>query len=651
MLMTARSGSAAAAVAGCSAQRPRRPAGQHNALSRRNVARTRRQTSAPLAAGASAATAADAARKAGGSTDGSSDSLTQRMFRQMEQNQAAGAQALGAGGSTSYQALQRADAAWRDLRTRMVWGPRPQFVRETGQKLEAAPEYDVAVCGGTLGIFLACSLQLRGLRVAVVERGPLAGRAQEWNISKKEVEELVELGVLSQQDVEASISVEFNPVRVGFAGGSDLWTRDVLNLGVSPARLVAAARARFEEAGGVVLERTPLSGMVVHPNGVALQLADSNSGSSSNGAAAGAAQSQQQQQLTARLVLDAMGHASPVVQQVRWGQKPDGVCLVVGTCARGFDPAQNTTGDVIYTCTPSQPPAAAGSSGDAAAAAAAEAVNNCQLFWEAFPAGSGPADRTTYLFTYLDASPSRPSLEALLSEYWRRMPEYQGVKLEDLQMLRILFGWFPTYRDSPLAPRFARVLQVGDASGIQSPLSFGGFGALTRHLGRLTAAVAEALEANSLDARSLALINAYSPGLSGAWMLQRAMSIPADLRSYRTDFINRLLAGNFKAMEKLGEPTLKPFLQDVIQLGPLVRTMGQQMVMEPLLVPQILLRVGPAAMADWLLHLLGLAAYTFLDWDLKKYEPLVDKLPPKPRFIMRRTLENIKFGAGKDYRL
>lgn len=39
----------------------------------------------------------------------------------------------------------------------------------------------------------------------------------------------------------------------------------------------------------------------------------------------------------------------------------------------------------------------------------------------------------SYLFTYLDASPSRPSLEALLSEYWRRMPEYQGVQLEDLQ--------------------------------------------------------------------------------------------------------------------------------------------------------------------------------------------------------------------------
>jgi hypothetical protein len=157
------------------------------------------------------------------------------------------AAALGAGGATTYEALRRADAAWCDLRTRRVWGPRPEFVRTTGQKLEAAPEVDVAVCGGTLGIFLACSLQQRGengcnccgaclgvpfimlaavmftlcgpapnlpcsslmpavmalppyafpsvacagLRVAVLERGPLQGRAQEWNISRKELVELV----------------------------------------------------------------------------------------------------------------------------------------------------------------------------------------------------------------------------------------------------------------------------------------------------------------------------------------------------------------------------------------------------------------------------------------------------------------------------
>ena len=137
-----------------------------------------------------------------------------------------------------------------------------------------------------------------------------------------------------------------------------------------------------------------------------------------------------------------------------------------------------------------------------------------QLFWEAFPAGSGPEDRTTYMFTYIDAEPQRyvqpgqhhvsaltvraylmraevvvircfngsdslsirrslkhhficgallkliestttesredlafsdkwhgcrPSLETMLEEYWQLMPEYQGVRLEDLQVLRILF--------------------------------------------------------------------------------------------------------------------------------------------------------------------------------------------------------------------
>jgi hypothetical protein len=65
---------------------------------------------------------------------------------------------------------------------------------------------------------------------------------------------------------------------------------------------------------------------------------------------------------------------------------------------------------------------------------------------QAFPAGSGPRDRTTYMFTYLDATPNRPSLEQMLEDYWDLMPPYQGIKLEDVEILRVLFGLFPTYR-------------------------------------------------------------------------------------------------------------------------------------------------------------------------------------------------------------
>jgi hypothetical protein len=69
------------------------------------------------------------------------------------------------------------------------------------------------------------------------------------------------------------------------------------------------------------------------------------------------------------------------------------------------------------------------------------------------------------------------------------------------------------------------VLQIGDASGIQSPLSFGGFGALTRHLARLTTALTDALSTDALSAGDLGLINGYNPGLSSAWMLQVGVGV------------------------------------------------------------------------------------------------------------------------------
>lgn len=43
---------------------------------------------------------------------------------------------------------------------------------------------------------------------------------------------------------------EFNPVRMGFKGISEITTRDVLNCGVSPERLLDVVKQRFLDAGG-----------------------------------------------------------------------------------------------------------------------------------------------------------------------------------------------------------------------------------------------------------------------------------------------------------------------------------------------------------------------------------------------------------------
>ena len=36
----------------------------------------------------------------------------------------------------------------------------------------------------------------------------------------------------------------------------------------------------------------------------------------------------------------------------RFGKQPDGICIVVGTCASGFDPEKNTYADLLYSNTP-----------------------------------------------------------------------------------------------------------------------------------------------------------------------------------------------------------------------------------------------------------------------------------------------------------
>mmetsp|Transcript_24284 Transcript_24284/g.57884 ORF Transcript_24284/g.57884 Transcript_24284/m.57884 type:complete len:429 (-) Transcript_24284:330-1616(-) len=349
---------------------------------------------------------------------------TQKIFEDVESRGQTGPQVGGAGGRTTYEGLQSLDKVWEAIRTQPTGssaGSPPKFVQEVAFPLANSPEVDVVICGGTLGIFLATSLQLRGFKVALVERNSLGGRSQDWNISWKELREVIELGVISEAEAKAAVSIEFNPIRAVFHGAEDkaVWTRDVLNLGVSPAKLVSSARQRFEAEGGIVLERCGVDGIEVHPNGARLKLS-----------------SDDRKELTARLVLDCMGHSSPAARQLRWGTKPDGICLVVGCCARGPWP-DNTYADIIATATPLQP--------------ADAPVTNLQYFWEAFPAGSHPQDRTTYMFTYIDAEPHRPTLQDLFEDYWRLMPQYQGVKLADLEVGPPPVSTVPP-QQSPLPP-------------------------------------------------------------------------------------------------------------------------------------------------------------------------------------------------------
>jgi lycopene cyclase CruP len=328
--------------------------------------------------------------------------------------------------------------------------------------------------------------------------------------------------------------------------------------------------------------------------------------------------------LTTRLLLDAMGHFSPIAQQARSGQKPDAVCLVVGSCAQGFP--ENTTGDLLASFTPLQ--------------------NQCQYFWEAFPARDG---RTTYLFTYLDAHPDRPNLEDLFEDYLRLLPEYQGVEVAQLQFQRALFGFFPCYQNSPLRSPWDRLLFVGDSSGNQSPLSFGGFGAMVRHLDRLTAGIDTALRSDLLNQSELALLQPYQPNLAVTWLFQRAMSVGIN-QQVAPDQINALLSGVFQEMNHLGDAVLKPFLQDVVQFPALTQALLRTAIYHPGLVLKVIPQVGIATLLGWMGHYLMLGIYSALSALGQALIPWFDTLPLTSQYYYRRWLESWQYGSGGDYR-
>ncbi|GAB0492172.1 hypothetical protein MMPV_003432 [Pyropia vietnamensis] len=578
---------------------------------------------------------------------------------------------------------------------------------------DLAATVDAVIVGGTLGVFVGAALVKAGHTVAVVERGPLVGRAQEWNISRAELGVLVEQGLLTPAQLEAVIVSEYNPSRVAFppvaAKGSgdsgdakprEVFVRDVLNVGVDPAGLIATVKDAFVAEGGVLLEYEAFERADVTAGGVdvCLRSVDRRSVVGAQGAggggtvdAGGKSTDDGTRLVRARLLIDAAGSFSPIAAQARGGARPDGVCVVVGSCAEAAWPS-NDGGDLLVAID------------DVDTAARA------QYFWEAFPAATPPGTtplpaagrscRTTYMFAYLDTAPTRPSLAALFDTYLARMPAYQGLVPSDASAtdidealsavtpVRCLFGFFPSFADeSPLPATWDRVLHVGDASGVQSPISFGGFGALARHLPRLTAALGDVLADPTdglLSAACLRGVSPYLPSLSSTWLFQRAMSVPAvpagaamvteaspspngdPLSSSSPSpaeevplpallsptLINDTLWRNMDSMRALGPSTLRPFLQDVVQWGALAQTVGRMGLTDPLLAFRLTAFLGPAALVRWGGHFLALGAYAAADRVLGGVAvATAERLPAggRRRYWLRRWAEAWKWGSGRDY--
>jgi lycopene cyclase CruA len=77
---------------------------------------------------------------------------------------------------------------------------------------------------------------------------------------------------------------------------------------------------------------------------------------------------------------------------------------------------------------------------------------------------------------------------------------------------------------------FDRLISIGDAASLQSPLVFTGFGSLVRNLPRLTNLLDTALKHDLLDVDALNRIRAYQSNVAVTWLFSKGMMIPTGMQ-------------------------------------------------------------------------------------------------------------------------
>ncbi len=368
-------------------------------------------------------------------------------------------------------------------------------------------KYDLIYIGGALGVIHAAVMAQKGYRVLLVERLPYGRMNREWNISRDEFQSLINLGLFTPEDFENVIAAEYKD---GFSKFFDaynpphlkapvLHTPKVLNIAIDSEKLLQFCGEKLLQAGGEIWDETEFIRADIFDEEVTVQLVN--------------LKNQEAQQATGRLLLDAMGTASPIAWQLNGGRTFDSVCPTVGAVIeKGFAPGvwDEQYGDVLN------------SHGDIS--------RGRQLIWELFPAGNG--ELTFYLFHYHQVDPENPgSLLEMYEDFFSILPEYRRCNMDELVWKKATFGYIPGHFSTSSSDRnvaFDRLLAIGDAASLQSPLIFTGFGSLVRNLDRLTTLLDTALKHDLLTSKHLSQIRAYQSNISVTWLFSKGMMVPTN---------------------------------------------------------------------------------------------------------------------------
>ncbi|MBE9208057.1 flavin-dependent dehydrogenase [Nostoc sp. LEGE 06077] len=366
-------------------------------------------------------------------------------------------------------------------------------------------DYDLIYIGGALGAVHAAVMAKLGYKVLLVERLPFGRMNREWNISRDELQSLLNLGLVTSSELESIIVREYKDGFNKFFDGNNppklrspiLHTPTVLNIALDSEKWLRMCGQKLRAAGGDIWDETEFIRADIDDKQVVVTVQH--------------LPTQADKQVTGRLLIDAMGTASPIAWQLNGGRAFDSVCPTVGAVVDGgFEPEvwDSQYGDVLY------------SHGDIS--------RGRQLIWELFP-GAGE-ELTIYLFHYHEVHPDNPgSLLEMYEDFFTILPEYRRCDMDKLVWKKPTFGYIPGHFSVSSSDRQVavdRLIAIGDAASLQSPLVFTGFGSLVRNLERLTTLLDTALKHDLLSFRHLNQIRAYQSNVSVTWLFSKGMMVP-----------------------------------------------------------------------------------------------------------------------------
>ncbi|WP_242041211.1 NAD(P)/FAD-dependent oxidoreductase [Leptolyngbya sp. FACHB-261] len=500
---------------------------------------------------------------------------------------------------------------WRQS-VRSPQKPREVVIQGLPPNIEpATSRYDLIYLGGALGVIHAAVMARLGYRVLLLERLPFGRMNREWNISRSEAQSLIEIGLLSEAEFEGLIAREYvdgfnkffdanNPPQ---ARAPVLHTPTVLNIALDSEKLLRLCGQKLRDLGGEIRDQTEFEQVYSHATGAVVAARHLPTGELAY--------------YQGRLVVDAMGTASPIAWQLNWelngGKAFDSVCPTVGAViADGFEPGvwDSRYGDVLY------------SHGDIS--------RGRQLIWELFP-GEGK-DLTFYLFHYHQVHPDNPgSLLEMYEDFFAILPEYRRCDLDQLVWKKATFGYIPGHFSTGATSRrvgFDRLIAVGDAAALQSPLVFTGFGSLVRNLPRLTELLDTALKYDLLASGELDRIRAYQSNVAVTWLFSKGMMVPTG-KHLPPARVNSMLNTFFGILAGESPEIADAFIKDRAGWLAFNRMAIRAAFTNPALLPWIWELAGPRDALRWLV------SYLSFTWNALLNVLLAGWVPPFLRWMQR----------------